>query len=114
MLNNNIEGQGIKKFASGSKYNGSFKNNLFDGFGIYETIDGYKAEGNWLKGQIEGKGKITYPDLSVYNGDLVKGIPNGTGTIYMEMEVIIQEGFNGKIDGFGIAKYQTDKFILKF
>ena len=68
-----------------------------------------------LKDKSREKVKITYPDLSVYNGDLVKGIPNGTGTIvYGDGSNYSGQWLNGKIDGFGIPILKRTNLYWKF
>jgi len=69
----NMEGEGMYIFSSGSIYKGAFKNNLFNGEGTYTFSDGAEYIGSWLDNKMHGKGKYTDKDKVVFEGQFFNG-----------------------------------------
>jgi len=50
-----MQGQGIMQFADGSRYEGSWENNVMHGEGVYLDPDQIKWEGIFSNGSFESK-----------------------------------------------------------
>lgn len=105
MVNGLKHGEGTFYWLNGDKYVGSFVDDKRDGYGILSYSNGDLYTGNWLQGFCSGYGvyvwkdgrkyeglfengimndsecKITYPDGSVYVGEISEGLQNGSGTL---------------------------------
>lgn len=76
------EGHGVQINADGTVYEGMWKNNLPWGHGKLIQLDGTSVECEWENArQLDGKGTLTFVDGSVYNGDIVDGVPEGMGVL---------------------------------
>lgn len=50
-----MHGNGVMKYADGSRYEGEWENNVFNGTGLYTDPDQIKWEGIFVKGTYESK-----------------------------------------------------------
>ncbi|KYQ89517.1 hypothetical protein DLAC_09465 [Tieghemostelium lacteum] len=87
-VNGYKQGKGLMTWSNGSTYNGDWIKNLKIGSGVLKTIDGeiYQAEfketlvdPSSSKTTLYGRGTYHKSDGSIYNGEFINGIPNGTG-----------------------------------
>lgn len=80
-LNGNKHGQGKLTFPDGSKYTGSFENDLISGFGTLNCSDGRMYVGEWKNGNKHGKGVFTWADGRKYDGYYVHDERDGYGVL---------------------------------
>lgn len=73
------EGKGIKTWADGVKYEGSFSRGFRRGQGKLSFPNGAKYEGQWLDDLPHGHGIYIASDGSAYNGDWIGGRREGKG-----------------------------------
>lgn len=69
-----LHGRGLMRFASGSTYEGEFKNGLMDGHGHWKGVHGESYLGGWRMSFTHGPGLFTWPDGSTYHGDWHWGV----------------------------------------
>jgi hypothetical protein len=69
-----MNGMGKLSYASGSSYEGIFKDNIYSGEGTYQWMDNSRLSGIWLDNCLNGPGY--YEDLGVqkWKGDFQKGL----------------------------------------
>jgi hypothetical protein len=105
------------------KYEGDFSNDLYHGQGAFYFMNGSKFVGQFVEGefgegtfyekinekyeaveQVEnGTGKKFFVNGDYYTGELISGIPNGTGKYYQADGYLLYEGefLDGKYHGQG-------------
>lgn len=76
------QGRGTLFSHNNTVYTGTWLNNQLHGHGTLIRSDGSSIECEWENGrQLNGDGILTFTDGSSYTGDVVNGIPEGTGTL---------------------------------
>ena len=87
------EGQGQLQFVYRDKASKEIKARA-DGGGVYRFASGTVYEGEWKNGICEGKGLMKYANGNIYDGEFKNGVPDGKGTIKWEagMEYAVYEG----------------------
>ncbi len=70
---------GMREFADGQKFSGTFKNNMFNGNGSYKWADGSTYEGEFKMSSINGKGVYKSSSGDEYQGEWVNNRPHGPG-----------------------------------
>ena len=101
LIDNVRHGTGEMKFAaSGDRYTGEWRNDLFDGFGTYTwntsvsindkneqiLVVGRRYEGDWKNGKRHGKGIYFVGNGDLYSGEFANGHYHGKGTLKMTNE----------------------------
>ena len=66
-------------FTNGSLYEGYWKQKTFEGKGFLTKPNGYSCSGTFSNDKPNGVCIETYPDGSIYKGDLSYGVKHGTG-----------------------------------
>jgi len=79
MVNGQLQGKGVLRWANNSIYNGSFENGLAHGRGRYVYADGSVYEGQFSKGMLSGFGKLTDSSDGVYEGEFKDDRITGNG-----------------------------------
>jgi hypothetical protein len=104
-------GNGLRQFGDGTKYEGNFAGGHFHGFGKIFISDGTIREGVWYNDKLNGRGKETFKDGTTFEGTFIdderqlKGVYKyGNGNIY--------EGdfLDGKFDGLGKLTFKAGGF----
>eukprot|EP00357_Protocruzia_adherens_P014798 CAMPEP_0114972120 /NCGR_PEP_ID=MMETSP0216-20121206/221_1 /TAXON_ID=223996 /ORGANISM="Protocruzia adherens, Strain Boccale" /LENGTH=75 /DNA_ID=CAMNT_0002332463 /DNA_START=979 /DNA_END=1203 /DNA_ORIENTATION=- len=70
--NNQKNGEGVFRYASGDQYRGTFRNDLRHGSGDF-TSGGY-YEGEWKDDRYHNVGTLCYPNGDVYTGGFKDGV----------------------------------------
>ena len=89
---NKYNGQGTLTFAIGNKYVGEFRDHQFHGQGTYTFRSGNKYVGEFKDHQFHGKGVYTYANGSRYIGEFKDDKNNGQGTFYTPNGSILNQG----------------------
>lgn len=80
LLNMVREGHGKASFGNGFEYVGQFSRGKRHGTGVFRVVDGSTIEGDCFdRGQLTGFCTRTWPDGSVYYGELFQGHYHGKG-----------------------------------
>src|SRR5437667_11268524 len=75
-------GPGTYTWASGVKYDGSWKHGRKHGYGVQTYPSGDRYDGGWKDGQWHGYGELTRPGLGrTYQGGFVAGQEQGYAII---------------------------------
>lgn len=82
IIGNKANGEGMGHYATGSLYNGSWKNNLKHGKGTYRWIDGEHYEGDYVNDKREGVGTYYWTNGERYEGEWKDDVRNGKGVLY--------------------------------
>lgn len=61
-MRNKKHGQGLFIYPDGSKYEGSWVDDLRDGYGIYYYVNGDRFEGEWKQHLRHGQGTYYFND----------------------------------------------------
>lgn len=62
------EGQGVLKYASGTRVEGPFVNGKLTGYGIFVSKKGDRYEGQFINDEANGNGKATFKGGEIYDG----------------------------------------------
>ena len=65
--------------SNGDVYEGQYVDGLIEGFGVYRWASGSKYEGNCKAGKRHGQGVWTGSNGNVYEGQYVDGFYEGFG-----------------------------------
>lgn len=130
---NQRDGRGICQKASGSRYDGFWKDDQADGYGrlinvngdvydgiwkrdkanglgSYTKLDGYKYVGRWKNNQENGKGVEHWPDGSSYSGMYLNGMKDGEGQLTQEDGSFYDGEFkNNNFHGYGVYKQSNGR-----
>jgi len=81
-VNNRRQGQGVFYYPDGSKYEGSWFEDLRSGSGTYTYANGDSYQGKWANNVRDGEGVYTYSATgSQYAGIWCKGRRHGNGQL---------------------------------
>jgi len=64
-VKNKKHGQGTFIYLDGSKYDGSWVDDVREGFGIYHYVNGDRYEGEWKEHQRHGQGTYFYFETGI-------------------------------------------------
>lgn len=99
MRNGVPEGEGTFRYDDGRRYDGMFSGGRFNGAGRMTYPDGRRVVAQF-RDDYEVSGTITFADGRVYEGQLLKGIPQGKGTLTMRDGGSLTGAFqNGRAEG---------------
>lgn len=145
-IRNYQTGRGIKQYPDGRRYKGYFNQNKKEGEGTMYYPDGRVYSGDWIEdepvdhqieqnegfvetvehdiGKNKHSGEFVYEDGSRYEGEMINGLPEGTGTCYYVNGDIYNGGWSGHAphgegvmhfnDGYKLgAKWEYGKVIEK-
>ena len=112
---NNYNGKGQFNFENGRSYNGYWKNNTMDGKGIFKWENNSKYKGYYKNNMREGNGVYSF-GCNLYDGEWVRGMPHGEGTLLYEGLRIFGKFRYGKIlelvEGKGASRELTEKYSI--
>ncbi len=110
-------------------YSGDLKDSVPSGNGIFSSDDNdFVYDGEWENGIISGKGTLTdqnylihFPEVDrvgLFEGDVVNGIPEGTGvfsaiTDYGEKYSYNGEWKDGTFNGIGVRKFDDEAYRVE-
>jgi hypothetical protein len=77
-----LNGQGVRNFPSGDRFEGQYRDNVRTGRGIYTWRTGDRYEGGFLDDKRHGQGVFQWSDGTRFEGNWAGGLPNGQGTKY--------------------------------
>jgi radial spoke head protein 1 len=82
-------GEDDEEEKPGDKFEGTMSHGVREGQGTYTFgVSGAVYSGNYVDNKKHGKGKMTFPDKSVFEGDWVEDVIQGSGTyIYASGDV---------------------------
>lgn len=105
ILNGKRHGKGKYIWRNGDSYEGEWENGLMHGNGVYKWHNGDVYTGTFSNNKMHGKG-IKHVKDSIYEGDFVNEIKQGTGkvTFMPQGDAYIGEYFNNTRNGYG--KYE--------
>ena len=83
-VNDKMHGDGVYKFASGSVYEGAFRENMFHGKGVYLYADGAKYVGQWENNKMHGQGEYTDAAGVIWSGTFFNGLYD-SGKTYVSL-----------------------------
>ena len=72
-MNDKPEGQGVKSYPNGDKYDGQWKDWQFHGTGKYTWANGDVVEAKFVSGKVVGQAKITFANKDLYVGGIRDG-----------------------------------------
>jgi hypothetical protein len=106
------QGQGMQTWEDGSKYDGSWEDNIPNGHGTYCDLYGDIYAGNFLQGRANGFGTLTKKEGGIYSGNWVLDSPKGKGLKYIQGgNVYIGDFDQGRKSGYGELTYiNGDKY----
>ena len=102
--NGKIEGKGKMVYSDGNFYEGNWKENKYDGKGILKKRNGDFLDGIWNNNKCTGK-CILFG--SVYEGDIVNGIREGSGKTMLMHGEYDGHWLNDKLHGYGKMNYRN-------
>ena len=76
MMGSKYNGQGVKTYTNGDKYDGDLKDDLPNGRGVITYASGNKYDGEWKDNQQNGRGVLTYANGNKYDGEYKDGKQN--------------------------------------
>ena len=91
-LNGDLQGKGILKWASGNSYEGDFINGERTGKGIFKWANGDSYEGDFLNNNFQGKGILKWASGETYEGDFINDERTGYGKYINSKGQIVYEG----------------------
>ena len=123
-------GYGTMDFPNGDKYEGEWHKGKYHGKGVYTYASGGRCEGTWENGKMVGPGIIYFPNgdmieaeftdganqtgrgkftyASVYEGDLVNGLPEGEGKkVWPNGASYTGQWHNGAMEGKGTYIFEN-------
>jgi len=106
-----LHGYGRFSYTDGSVYEGLWDSSEWYGLGKF-SCSTYVVEGNWECMGFNGikEGKITYPNGTVYQGEISGFFPFGLGKmIYASGESLEGNWYAGTLNGFGKYIFQSGK-----
>ncbi|MFP5392435.1 MAG: MORN repeat-containing protein [Gammaproteobacteria bacterium] len=93
------DGQGVFRFNDGRRYEGQFQAGRMDGAGRMVYPDGRVVAGRFER-DAEASVKLKYPDGREFDGKVVNGVPNGSGTMsYPDGGRLVGQFSNGRANG---------------
>ena len=93
-------------YPGGSKYSGTFQNNIPHGQGTFIFSDGSKYYGDWKNGKSDGNGTKIWRDGRKYSGKFKNDEPHGQGTFfYTDGSKYVGGWKEGKRHGKGTLTY---------
>jgi hypothetical protein len=95
-----LEGPGEHIFPDGTKFIGTFKNDLLEGEGVIKTPF-YVYKGSVSQSKPLGIGVMTFKDGAEYSGMFQNGNMNGKGTLNTQDYSLVGEFVEGKMSGKG-------------
>ncbi|OMJ78706.1 hypothetical protein SteCoe_21426 [Stentor coeruleus] len=106
------QGQGMQIWEDGSKYDGTWEDNIPNGHGTYCDLYGDIYTGLFLQGRANGFGTLTKKEGGVYSGNWVLDSPKGKGLKYIQGgNVYIGDFDHGRKSGYGELTYiNGDKY----
>ena len=112
---NNYNGKGKFIFKNGKSYNGDWKNNTMDGKGTFTWGNNSKYKGDYKNNMREGNGVYSF-GCNLYDGEWVRGMPHGEGTLLYEGLRIFGKFRYGKIlelvEGKAAHRDLTEKYTI--
>ncbi len=76
------QGKGVFRWASGDRYEGDFVKNYRTGKGHYTWADGMDYEGDFVNNVRTGEGKVLWANGDGYEGTFLNDDPTGKGTYF--------------------------------
>jgi hypothetical protein len=82
-------------------YRGNFESGIPHGKGVLKSGN-LSFEGDFVGGKPHGLGKITYPNLTIYEGEVREGKENGNGKLtFLDGTTLVGNFSNGRPPSFG-------------
>jgi len=95
-----LNGQGVKTWADGTKYEGEWLNGKQHGMGTITLPNGMTYEGSWQEDKMNGEGTIKNPDGTQYEGNFSNNEMDGHGVLTTSDGTVYNGEFkNGKLNG---------------
>jgi hypothetical protein len=95
---------GVMCFAYGERYEGNWRRNAIYGEGTFYLQSGRAYAEYYSQGRGTFYGHLTDGDGNIYRGELLGGLPHGSGKLFYPDFTLKYEGswVNGKMHGYGI------------
>lgn len=100
------EGKGLLEYATGTIYEGEFKQGRATGVGVMKFRDGEVHTGTFVDAKLDGHGSIFYADQSRYEGDMRMGKESGIGKLEFADGAVYEGAF--------VASYFQGKGKIKY